>query len=98
MHVTRDISEAVAKEAVAGVQPQTQGVRVGSEVRVGPDSTDEQAVWVYVVVPDERIAEFYEEWDQLREQIRQRVREKLGDPNAFVYIRMQASSEVDTAS
>lgn len=82
------------REAVTTIRSRTDGVRVGQEVRIGKDSTEEEAVWVYVVVPDERIEDFYKEWDQLRDQIRERVREKLGRPDAFVYIRMRAASEV----
>ena len=67
-------------------------------MRVGRDSTDAEAVWVYVVVPDERIEEFYEEWDNVRDDIRQRVRDQLGDPEAFVYIRMLAASEAHAAT
>lgn len=85
------------QRAVAALQPSTRGVTVGSEIRVGPDSTDEDAVWVYVHVPDERIDEFYEEWDELRAEIRRRVRETLGDPEAFVYVRMRATSELQSA-
>jgi hypothetical protein len=89
------LSAQTIKHAIASVHPRTLGVQVGSEVRVGRDSTDDEAVWVYVVVPDERIAEFYGEWDQVRSEIRQQVHETLGDPNVFVYIRMLASSEVE---
>ena len=82
------------KQAIIDVRPQTEGVEVGSEVRVGRDSTDDEAVWVYVVVPDERIDEFYGEWEQLRRRIRQRVYEAVGSTDVFVYIRMRAASEV----
>lgn len=81
------------KDAMDQVHTRTQGVQI-SEIRIGKDSTDEDAVWVYVVVPDDRIEEFYDEWDEVREDIRRRVREKLGDSRPFVYIRMRAASEV----
>jgi dipeptidyl aminopeptidase/acylaminoacyl peptidase len=71
---------------------------VGWDVRVGRDSTDDEAVWVYVLVPDARIEEFYREWEELREHIRKRVREEVGNPEGFVYIRMLAASEVDANS
>jgi hypothetical protein len=87
-------AETSIKDAMTAIRPRTEGVQVGSEIRVGRDSTDEEAVWVWVVVPDERIDEFYTEWDEVREEIRQRVLEKLGKPDAFVYIRMRAASEV----
>lgn len=88
-------TETTIKDAVAGIVPRTEGVQVGWEVRLGKDSTDEEAVWVYVLVPDERIDEFHEEWASLREDIRRRVREQIGKPEAYVYIRMLAASEVD---
>jgi hypothetical protein len=88
-------TEDTIRDAVASIRPRTVGVQVGWEVRVGRDSTDEEAVWVYVLVPDERIDEFYEEWDEVRDDIRRRVREQVGNPEAFVYIRMRAASEVD---
>jgi hypothetical protein len=91
-------TETTIKNAVTRIQPRTEGVRVGWEVRVGRDSTGEEAVWVYVLVPDDRIDEFYDEWDKVREDIRQRVREQVGNPDAFVYIRMQATSEVDAGT
>lgn len=89
-------AETSIKEAMSAIRPRTKGVRVGSEIRVGRDSTDEEAVWVYVVVPDERIDEFYPEWDAMRATIRERVREHLGRPDLFVYVRMRAASEVST--
>ena len=89
-------SETSIREAVTKVQPRTKGVQVGWDVRVGRDSTDDEAVWVYVVVPDERIDEFYGEWDGLRATIRERIQEQLRDPNVFVYFRMRAASEVAT--
>ena len=89
------VSETTIKNAVASVVPRTEGVQVGWEVRVGLDSTNDEAVWVWVMVPDARIEEFNEEWAELRDQIRQRVRQQLGDPEAYVYIRMLAASEVD---
>jgi len=87
-------AETAIKDAMTAIRPRTQGVQVGSEIRVGRDSTDEEAVWVWVFVPDERIDEFYAEWDEVRDQIRQRVLEKIGKPDVFVYVRMRAASEV----
>jgi len=84
------------KDAITDVQPRTKGVQIGSEIFTGRDSTDEDAVWVYVLVPDERIEDFYAEWDQVRDEIRRRIRDRLGDENAYVYIRMRAASEVAT--
>ena len=49
---------------------------------------------LYLVVPDERIDEFYAEWDAIRATIRERVREHLEKPGLFVYVRMRAASEV----
>lgn len=40
-------TETSIREAVTDIRPRTQGVLVGSEIRVGRDSTDEEAVWVY---------------------------------------------------
>jgi hypothetical protein len=87
-------TETTIKNAVAGIVPRTEGVRVGWEVRVGRNSIDEEAVWVYVLVPDERIDDFHEEWAKVRDDIRQRVRQQVGNPEAYVYIRMLAASEV----
>jgi hypothetical protein len=89
------VTEATIKNAVAGIVPRTEGVQVGWEIRLGLDSTNDEAVWVWVMVPDARIEEFQEEWADLRDEIRQRIREQLGDPLAYVYIRMLAASEAD---
>jgi hypothetical protein len=83
---------------VTRIRPRTEGVQVGWDVRVGKDSTDQDAVWVYVLVPDERIDEFNDEWDEIRDDIRQQVREEVGNPEAFVYIRMRAASEIDASA
>lgn len=91
-------TETSIREAVTGIRPRTQGVLVGSEIRVGRDSTDEEAVWVYVVVPDESIDEFYAEWDSIRSRIRGRIRERLNNPNLLVYVRMHAASEVTSGA
>lgn len=88
-------TETTIKDAVARIVTRTEGVRVGYEVRVGLDSTDDEAVWVYVLVPDERIDEFKAEWAAIRDDIRQRVHEQIGDPEVFVYIRMLAVSEIE---
>lgn len=88
-------TETTIKDAVARIVPRTEGVQVGYEVRVGRDGTNDEAVWVYVLVPDERIDEFQEEWATLRDDIRKRVREQIGNPEGYVYIRMLAASEVD---
>jgi len=56
-------TQTTIKDAVEGIVPRTEGVQVGWDVRVGRDSTDAEAVWVYVVVPDERIEELYERAD-----------------------------------
>lgn len=87
-------AETSIKDAMNAIQTRTKGVQVGSEIRVGRDSTDDEAVWVYVVVPDERIDEFYAEWDAIRATIRERVRERLEKPDLYVYVRMRAASEV----
>ena len=87
-------AETSIRDAMTAIRPRTEGVQVGSEIRVGRDSTDDEAVWVYVVVPDERIDEFYAEWDAIRATIRERVREHLEKPGLFVYVRMRAASEV----
>jgi hypothetical protein len=89
------VTETTIKNAVAGIVPRTEGVQVGWEIRLGLDSTNDEAVWVWVMVPDARIEEFQEEWADLRDEIRQRIREQLGDPLAYVYIRMLAASEAD---
>ena len=86
-------TETSIKNAMAAIRPRTQGVQVGSEIRVGRDATDDEAVWVYVAVPDDRIDEFYAEWDTIRANIRRLVRERLERPDLFVYIRMRAQSE-----
>jgi len=54
-------AETSIKDAMNAIRTRTKGVQVGSEIRVGRDSTDDEAAWVYVVVPDERIDEFYVE-------------------------------------
>ncbi len=83
------------KQAIsATVHPRTEGVDVGSEVRVGRDWTDDEAVWIWVAVPDERIEEFYAEWEQLREDIRQSVYKEVGSTDVYVYVHMLAASEV----
>ena len=91
-------TETAIKEAVRPIRPRTPGVRVGAEVRVGHDSTNDEAVWVYVVVPDERIEDFYSEWEGIRAQIRTKVRDALQNPEILVYVRMHAASEVDDES
>jgi hypothetical protein len=86
----------VIKKAVASLHPRTPGVRVDEDdIRVGLDSTDDEAVWVYVIVPDERIEEFYEEWTDVRRQIKELIQDELRNPEMFVYVRMKAASEVE---
>lgn len=86
--------ETSIAEALSAIHPTTPGVRIGSEIRIAPDSTDELAAWVYVVVPDDRIDDFHSEWDDMRTKIRTRVQEQLKNPELFVYVRMRAASEV----
>lgn len=91
-------TETSIKSALANVHPRTEGVQVGAEVLVGTDSTNDEAVWVYVVVPDEQLEEFQGEWQTVRDRIREAVRIELGDPEIFVYVRMRLASEVEPAS
>lgn len=91
-------TETAIKDAVRPIKPLTPGVRVGAEVRVEHDFSNDEAVWVYVVVPDERIEDFYSEWEGIRRQIRSRVREAVQNPELLVYVRMHAASEVDDES
>jgi len=88
------VSEKAVKDALADLSAKTKGVVIGSEIRTGHDHTDDEAVWIYVVVPDDRIDEFYEEWDELREQMRERVRASAGS-EVLVYPHMRAASETE---
>lgn len=77
--------------ALSSIQVDTPGVQVGADIRVGKDSTNEDAVWVYVAVPEDRTDRFYQEWDDLRFAIRKKVQERLEKPDMFVYVRMLAA-------
>lgn len=91
------IREEAVRDALAGLSVKTRGVVIGSEIRVGRDHTDDEAVWIYVVVPDDRIEEFHLEWDDLRDRIRERVREKV-DSELLVYSHLRAASETPAGS
>lgn len=64
----------------------------GFELRQGLDSTEDPAVWVYVIVRDDKIEALWSDWDQLRERIREAVSEVAGD-QVITYVRMWAESE-----
>ena len=86
------------KKAVSQIHPRTRGVWIDQDdIRVGRDSTDDEAVWVYVIVPDERIDEFYAEWEEIRRNIKATIQAELGDPDVFVYVRMKAASELEAS-
>ena len=91
-------SETSIKHALTGVHPRTKGVQVGAEVRLGIDSTNDDAVWIYVVVPDERLDEFQSEWQSIREAIRQAIQSQPGNDDVSVYVRMRLASEVEPSS
>jgi hypothetical protein len=63
------------------------------ELREGRDSTNDPAVWVYVVVNDDKIDNLWPAWDQLRQDIREAVADVAG-PDVVTYVRMWAESEV----
>ena len=64
----------------------------GFELREGLDSTDDPALWVYVIVRDEKIEALWPDWSQLRQRIRDAVSEIAGE-QVNCYIRMWAESE-----
>jgi hypothetical protein len=84
------------RTALSELQLTTSGAVARFELRVGRDSTNDSAVWVYVVVHDSRIESLWPEWDQLRQDIRDAVATVAG-PDVVTYIRMWAESEVREA-
>ena len=66
---------------------------VGWHLEEGRDHTGDPAVWVYVIVDDDRIEEIWPIWDALRAEIR-RVVVAETSPDVIPYVRMWAKSEV----
>jgi hypothetical protein len=64
------------------------------EVQVGRDSTDDPAVWVYVVVNDDKIEPLRPKWRQLRWDIYETIA-RLAGAGVNTYVRMRATSELE---
>ena len=86
------VVEAI-REALAAL-PVPEGVVSGWDVESGLDSAGDKAVWVYVVVVDDRVDDIWDGWDDLRYRIHGIVAEQLGDEVA-AYVRMRTRSEVE---
>ena len=82
------MTKETVNKALQSLQVKTPGVQVGADIRIGKDSTGDDAVWVYVAVPEERMDSFYQEWTDLRFSIRKKVQELFQKPEMFVYVRM----------
>lgn len=64
------------------------------QVKTGPDSTDDPAVWVRAVLRDDDVDA--DTRHLLRRMIRERVREEAGT-QVLVYVRFPTASEMDQA-
>ena len=63
------------------------------EVKTGPDSTDDPAVWVWVYLTDEEVDS--ETRTRLRDMVRERIRRETSD---WVYVYFRGASEVEPQS
>lgn len=81
------------RAALDEVQVPVPGAVVDYVVRTGLDSTSDPAVWVYVVVDDDKIEQLWDGWRQLRWDIREAVAGVAG-PEPMTYIRMWGASSV----
>lgn len=62
-------------------------------VEAGYDATDDPAVWVYVIVNDDKIAPLQPQWRKLRWDIYEAIARVMGS-TVNPYIRMRAASEL----
>ena len=63
------------------------------EVKTGPDSTDDPAVWVWVYLTDEVVD--FETRARLRDMVRDRIGRETSD---WVYVYFRGASEIGLAS
>ena len=61
------------------------------EVEVGPDATDDPAVWVWVMLTHEGVD--FQTRSRLREIVRDRVMHETAD-GSWVYVRFRTASEL----
>lgn len=81
------------KAKLTGLALAEQSAIADWDVTVGSDSTGDPAVWVFVIVRDDRLADFEPTWNDARWRIKGAVSEVA--PEAFTYVRMQLESEVE---
>lgn len=67
----------------------------GWDVRVGRDSTGDDAVWVWIVLRDELVEEMwpFQTRDELRRRVREIVRNAAEPKEVQVYVRFRSESE-----
>ncbi|WP_058558168.1 hypothetical protein [Thiohalocapsa sp. ML1] len=63
------------------------------EVEVGPDATDDLAVWVWLTVDDEDFDDTARR-RQVQEQVFEEVRDTYADADPWVYVRFRTTSEM----
>ena len=80
-------------EAIESALAELRGlpVQVSSwQVETGPDSTNDPAVWVWIMLEDEEVD--FQTRSRLREMVRNRVRREAND-GSWVYVRFRDASE-----
>jgi hypothetical protein len=85
----------IVLKGLKGLKVPVEGAVTDWRIRMGMDSTDDPAVWVYVFVDDPHIEAFWPIWADLRRQIRETVEsvaEAAGE-HVNTYVRMRAASE-----
>lgn len=83
-HLTQHRDEFRFPEAIAGW-----------DVKVGSDSTGDDVVWVWVVLHDDLVDQVWplETRDELRDRVREIVRNAAAPTEVQVYVRFRSESE-----
>ncbi len=89
-----EITETSIRSALGTLQDLPTPVS-GWQVETGPDSTDDPAVWVWVILENEEVD--FGIRSRLRDMVRDLVRRETGT-DIWVYVRFRWASEVEQAS
>lgn len=82
------------EKAIHGIQEEIPATVTSWQIEIGPDATDEDAIWVWVTLPDEDLKD--ETRTTIRSLLKNAIREALHS-TVWVYVRFRAASEVQPA-
>lgn len=91
---TETMSIEDIEKAIHGIQEEIPATVTSWQIEIGPDATDEDAIWVWVTLPDEDLKD--EIRTTIRTLLKNAIREALHS-TVWVYVRFRAASEVQPA-